>query len=328
MFLSNLLESEKKVSIVNVLMSTYNGEKYVKQQIDSILNQRDVNVFLTIRDDGSTDKTVSILTEYNQLANVSVTVGGNVGFRESFISLYSNLRKEDADYYAFSDQDDEWLPEKLVQAIEMLNKKSANLPTLYISDRYVANEDLSKVTGKVYDNYPPYNWNAAPISRFVDSRGAGCVQVWNKAGQNLLEHYIPYNITHDEWVSAVFTFMGTVVYDKRAFINYRRHINNVSGTTNTEGPLNFFQKVKLLVNKLAKKQFSQNIDYRAQLLLKGYRDQLSENDIKSLTAFAEYKHSFSKKLYLLFSKKIKVTSSEAPFNYQLMKILMLFTNGL
>ncbi|WP_223824790.1 glycosyltransferase [Leuconostoc carnosum] len=309
-------------------MSTYNGEKYVKQQINSILSQNDVDIFLTIRDDGSTDNTVLILNEYSKLTNVSVTIGENVGFRESFIALYSSLREENSNYYAFSDQDDEWLPEKMIRAIEMLDKNGGKKPTLYISDRYIANEDLSKVTGKVYDNYPPYDWNAAPISRFIDSRGAGCVQVWNKAGQKLLEHYTPYNITHDEWVSAVFTFMGAVVYDERSFINYRRHINNVSGTTNTDGNLNFFQKLTLLVNKLEKKQFSQNIDYRAQLLLNGYRNQLSEKDIKSLTAFAEYKHSFSKKLYILFSKKIKVTSSEAPFNYQLMKILMLFTNGL
>lgn len=322
------LEREKKVSIVNVLMSTYNGEKYVKQQIDSILSQIGVNVFLTIRDDGSTDKTALILNEYNNLNNVNIIIGDNVGFRESFIALYSKLRESNADYYAFSDQDDEWLPEKLIIATEMIDKKNIKKPTLYISDRYIANEDLSKVIGKVYDNYPPYNWDAPNISKFIDSRGAGCVQVWNKAGQKLLERYIPYNVTHDEWVLSVFIFMGIVLYDERSFIKYRRHSNNVSGTTDNDGHLNFIQKLILIIKKLKQKKFTQNVDYRAKLLLEGYHDLLLEQDVKSLTAFAGYKNSFYKKIYILFSKKIKVTSSKAPFNYQLMKILMLITNGL
>lgn len=311
---------------VNVLMSTYNGENYLKQQIDSILNQSRVKVFLTIRDDGSSDGTKLILEEYVNLDNVNVVYGQNIGFKRSFITLFSDLSRSDCDFYAFSDQDDEWLPEKLISAVEMLNDLGEE-PTLYISDRYVSNEELSKISGKVYDNYPPYDWHAKPIARFIDSRGAGCVQVWNRKGHDLLNGYKPKSITHDEWVTAVFTFLGTVVYDDRAFIKYRRHINNVS-TTDSKIAHNLFEKILAIISDLKNKKYSQDVALRASLLIEGYGDLLTAADKKSLEVYAGYQKSVIKKISILWSGRIKVTSANAPFNYQLMKILMLLTNGL
>ena len=91
---------ERKVAI---LLSTYNGEKYVKEQIDSFLNQTYKNVEIIVRDDGSKDSTVKILKEYqNNYNNIKLTVGKNLGFIKSFFEL---LKLGDADYYAFADQD-------------------------------------------------------------------------------------------------------------------------------------------------------------------------------------------------------------------------------
>lgn len=308
-------------------MSTYNGEQYLKQQIDSILNQSRVKVFLTIRDDGSSDGTRLILKEYAELDNVNVILGQNIGFKRSFITLFSNLSQSDCDFYAFSDQDDEWLPEKLISAVEML-ADIGDEPALYISDRYVSNEDLSIISGTVYDKYPPYDWHAKPIARLIDSRGAGCVQVWNSKGHDLLNRYTPKSITHDEWVTAVFTFLGTVVYDDRAFIKYRRHINNVSTTTDSKVARSHFEKIFTIISDLKNKKYSQDVALRASLLIEGYGDLLTAEDKKSLVAYAGYQKSIFKKLSILWSGKIKVTSANAPFNYQLMKILMLLTNGL
>lgn len=315
------------MSVVNVLMSSYNGEKYIRRQIDSILSQQNVEVFLTIRDDGSTDHTLSILQDYQNLTNVRIIKGANVGFRQSFIKLYSELRNEDADYYAFSDQDDVWMPQKLNEAVKKLNVYSVE-PALYISDRFIVNEDVSKILGKVYDRYPEYNWRATPISRFIDSRGAGCVQVWNSVGQKLLEHYIPLNVTHDEWVTAVFTFMGKIIYDNNAYIFYRRHQGNVSGTTKNEIELGYVGKFINLFKNLKNKSFSQQIDVRAKFLLEGYSDILTVSDKKDLFLFSTYKNSFSKKMQILFRGKIRVTAGFTTKNYQVVKVLMLFTNGL
>ena len=95
---------------VIVLMSTYNGEKYIKQQVDSILNQENVSVELVVRDDGSNDNTISILKEYEKAGKLIWYTGDNKGAAYSFFDLmeYAKNRYDDYCYFALSDQDDIW----------------------------------------------------------------------------------------------------------------------------------------------------------------------------------------------------------------------------
>lgn len=106
---------------VQVVMSTYNGEKYLKEQIDSILSQEGVDVRLYIRDDGSSDRTTDILASYQEHKNVKIEKGNNLGFAKSFLTALDEC--DEADYYAFSDQDDVWEKDKLSTAIEIEGKK-------------------------------------------------------------------------------------------------------------------------------------------------------------------------------------------------------------
>ena len=104
-------------------MSTYNGEKYLREQIDSILNQDYPEISLLIRDDGSTDGTVDILKEYAQkYRDIDYYVGENLGVQNSFFDLMKRADKR-AYYYAFADQDDVWLPGKIKRAIELLERE-------------------------------------------------------------------------------------------------------------------------------------------------------------------------------------------------------------
>lgn len=100
---------------VQVVMSTYNGEKYLKEQIDSILSQEGVDVRLYIRDDGSSDRTTDILASYQEHKNVKIEKGNNLGFAKSFLTALDEC--DEADYYAFSDQDDVWEKDKLSTAM-------------------------------------------------------------------------------------------------------------------------------------------------------------------------------------------------------------------
>lgn len=96
---------------ITVILSAYNGEKYIQSQIDSILNQTYDNFILYIRDDGSTDGTRKILKQYSEKdSRVKVQYGENIGYVKSFFKMLSEVNSE---YIAFSDQDDIWLPEKL-----------------------------------------------------------------------------------------------------------------------------------------------------------------------------------------------------------------------
>ena len=106
--------SEKSLRIA-ILMSTYNGASYLKEQIDS-LEKQDVPVDIFIRDDGSTDKTIDILKKYQSKPNVHIEYGINLGYKKSFMTLL--MKVNDYDYYAFCDQDDIWLPNKISCAVK------------------------------------------------------------------------------------------------------------------------------------------------------------------------------------------------------------------
>lgn len=136
-------------NMVTVLMSTYNGEKYLKEQIDSILSQVDVDVRLVIRDDGSTDNTVGVIKEYSQRnSNVEFTVGKNIGYANSFLTLIQMAG--DSDYYAFSDQDDIWKKNKLSTAVDKIN----GIPyVVYASNLEMVSENGEFIAMKRFDNF-------------------------------------------------------------------------------------------------------------------------------------------------------------------------------
>ena len=104
-----------------VLMSTYNGEKYLKEQIDSILAQKNVEVTIQVRDDGSTDGTIRILEEYQKCGKLNWYSSTNMGPAKSFLDLVYNAPLK-YDYYAFCDQDDYWKEDKLYKAIETVSE--------------------------------------------------------------------------------------------------------------------------------------------------------------------------------------------------------------
>ena len=120
-----------KIPRVLVLMSTYNGERFLEEQLDSILSQEGVDVSLLVRDDGSKDNTCQLLSDYaSRNQNIKMKACENVGFVKSFSALV-NI---DADYYAFADQDDIWMPNKLATACAVLATKDNSKPNLFTSN--------------------------------------------------------------------------------------------------------------------------------------------------------------------------------------------------
>ena len=113
---------------IKILLATYNGEKYIKEQINSILAQKDVFVDIVVSDDNSKDKTVEIInTDYPDI-NSNRNTPGTGSAAKNFLKMVSNLNfEEDFEYIAFSDQDDIWLPEKMSSALKLLKKNDADL---------------------------------------------------------------------------------------------------------------------------------------------------------------------------------------------------------
>lgn len=205
-------------------MSTYNGEKYLRQQIDSILSQTYTDIDLLIRDDGSSDGTVEILKEYaDTYENVSYYQGKNLGSIYSFLELLKES-DEKADYYAFSDQDDEWMPEKISKAIDMLEQKDYEIPLLYCSNTYITDEELNII--KLDDKMAKPSWGNALVQNIC----TGCTAVMNKRLREIINKTEPKNIImHDWWFYLMATLYGQVCFDYQAYIKYRQHGNNVYG---------------------------------------------------------------------------------------------------
>lgn len=205
---------------VQVLLSSYNGEKYIKQQIDSILAQKGVNVRLLVRDDGSMDSTVEIVKGYER---VDIIEGENQGSTESFLTLIE-LAPE-ADYYAFCDQDDVWDTDKIEIAVKVLEEYS-DKPAIYSGNARLVDGDLNFIKNE--DLNPMTTLGSAIIKNYA----TGCTVVFNKSLMKELKKYRPVNVPfHDWWVNLVCLAVGGVsIYDIEPHMSYRQHGNNaVSG---------------------------------------------------------------------------------------------------
>ncbi len=204
---------DKKVAI---LISTYNGEKYLKEQLDSVLEQTYNNLVVIIRDDGSNDNTKNVLQQYTSNEKIKVIEGNNIGFINSFFKLLNNA--PEADYYAFCDQDDIWRKDKIERAVNKLNSENNKEPLLYASNYVICNEN-AKVIKK---HKAPKNISFA--NALVECIAPGMSMVINqKAKELILSKDWTQCFYHDWWMYLICVSMGKVIYDDYESVYYRRH---------------------------------------------------------------------------------------------------------
>lgn len=215
-------------SSVTVLLSSYNGEKYIEDQILSILAQRLVRVRLVIRDDGSVDKTLMILKRLAAKHQaISVYFEDNIGYIKSFFYLLKNADIH-SDFYAFSDQDDIWLPDKLCTAVSALRRSQMAVPVMYCSRTEYVNTSLKHLSYS-----PVYNPSKVGFGNaLVQNIATGCTIVINGEARKLIANDLPeICIVHDWWIYLVVSAFGLVIYDKDPYIKYRQHAGNVIGAS-------------------------------------------------------------------------------------------------
>lgn len=206
---------------VAVLLSTYNGEKYLEELIESILKQEKVNVKLLIRDDESSDSTVSIINKYKN-ENIKIIQGKNIGPQKSFLELIKVSEK--ADYYAYCDQDDLWYTDKLYSAIERIEKETEDEPALYMSSYEVVDSELNHM----YDYDMHFEKKLRLEETLVFRAPSGCTMVFNEKLRDILKRTNPYYIRmHDFWTLMVAEAVNAkIITDDVPRIKYRQHGNN------------------------------------------------------------------------------------------------------
>lgn len=221
-------------SKVAVLLCTYNGERYLREQLDSIGAQSHPHWEMWVSDDGSNDGTLAILENYRTLWRHPLTIfrGPGSGFAANFMSISRGL-DSDADYFAYSDQDDIWETNKFARAVEWLDTVPADIPALYCSRaRYVA-EDGTEIGLSM-----PFARSLSFRNALVQSIAGGNTMVFNRAARALLSD-TPINVkvkSHDWWLYMLVTATGgRVHFDHYPGLRYRQHGNNLAGQNVTLG---------------------------------------------------------------------------------------------
>lgn len=235
---------------VNIYLSYYNGSEYIDAQIASLLNQRNVDVHIYIRDDGSNEIEAAYIDKYCDNKKITVIHSENLGYRKSFIWLASKIT-EKADFYAFCDQDDVWLNNKLEIACERLENYTE--PAAYSALPQYVDSKLSPIEGcfSMIDNlhFGEMSIDDALGYHFF---GLGCTFVWNNSFNDLL-HSInldTYCFGHDNFFSVLAPFVGTFYRDNSQVILYRQHERNTSGSKNRQG---LYKRIKSVL-KIYKSQ--------------------------------------------------------------------------
>ena len=208
-------------SKVEILMATYNGEKYIKEQIESIISQTYEEWNLLIRDDGSIDKTLEIIKEFeknDKRIKILKDSKGNLGYIKNFEELLRNSR---AEYIFLCDQDDIWRKDKLEKSLLYLKNKSViihNAKILYsekLKNRYKEKLEFR---------------NKSLISRIVFPEYTGCCMGLRKEFLKIVLP-IPNGFpSHDIWIGMLAEIKKDIYYLNEELIDYRRHLQNVSAT--------------------------------------------------------------------------------------------------
>ena len=294
---------EEKKNVL-VLMSTYNGEKYLREQLDSILTSTGVEVTILVRDDGSIDSTVDILKEYISTGKLSYYIGKNVGPAQSFRELVETC---DKNYfaYAYADQDDIWSKNKLFEAVSEISdvEKKKKEPIFW----YCGIEEFC-------DNQVTKSYSC-PIERARDIKTVlmtfattnGCTMVLNRELLFKLRACVPGKIDmHDSWTNAVCLAVGgKVISSGKKLVKYRIHENQVLGGRKKKS-------IKKLLNPSKLRGETVRLILKSQLVKKEY--------ITLYRLFAE-SASISNKCKLLFFRKPQVMTQREFLNFKL-KILL------
>lgn len=297
---------------VQILMSTYNGELYLREQINSLLLQKKVNINILVRDDGSTDGTIEILQEYANKGVLKYYIGENIGPAHSFMELlYGSCN---ADYYAFCDQDDVWDSDKLITAIENIDLEELDKPALYFSSTRLVDRNLQFIRNSKLKT------TISLGSSLIINPAAGCTQVFNYSLMKLLRRQVNANNIgmHDAWIYRVCaSFNGKIIFDKKSHISYRQHGNNVIG-----GLSNPVKKYKRRINSLINKKNPRQKS--ATELLRVYGNEIPKESLVKIKKVVNYKNSVQNKISLLLDSSIKTKNLEYDISFYLAVIFNAF----
>ncbi|WHY19019.1 glycosyltransferase [Paenibacillus sp. G2S3] len=267
---------------IQVLLSIYNGERYLDEQLGSLMTQEDVDIHVLIRDDGSCDMSVNIINEYIKRYpnNITFYTGMNVGAKQSFFNLIVKS-SEDFNYFCFCDQDDVWDSRKIINAINLIRENDLTQPILYCSSTKMVNSQLKFINS--WPNRPDRELTV--YNAVLENIAVGCTIVMNANLMVLVKNNLPKNygnvIMHDWWIYLCASCFGKVIFDPRPFILYRQHNDNLlGGQTET-----FAIKWKKRYTRFVRNYYGKMLSTQAEEFFNIYMDQLPNKEKTDLRTF-------------------------------------------
>jgi glycosyltransferase involved in cell wall biosynthesis len=286
------------VTKVLVLLSTWNGERYLQAQLDSLLAQQFAGrLTVLIRDDGSTDGTVYSIKS-RQDPRIRLVEGRNVGPRESFFQLLRMAQREDADYVALCDQDDVWRPDKMDRALSCLK---SDQPSLYASSLDLVDENLQPIATYVHRQ------NRSFVSTLFCNYITGCTCVMNRAFVDQLPFPADPDktIMHDWWLASIASLKRCESYDPVSRISYRQHASNHVGLQTGFGAL-----CRKVVKSLRSRPVVSRFDHARELLASA-GDRLSEHQRETISAFISGENSRLRRLRFVLEHRADIMARSA-----------------
>lgn len=261
-----------------ILMCTYNGAKYLQEQLDSFANQSFKNWHLFVYDDGSNDNTKNLVQTFGQKHPTTfVTNNPNLGFAKNFLNGIT-ITPNDFDFYALSDQDDVWLESKLEKAVSYLKNVETSIPALYCTRSTLVDATCNQI------GYSPlFAKKPSFANALVQSIAGGNTMVFNKAARNLITKVgLDINVVSHDWFiyQLIIGAGGFVHYDSSSEILYRQHDNNLIGSNN--GFFARLSRIKMLLNNSFRAWNDRNIK-----ILQDNSDLLTKENKNKLHIFAK-----------------------------------------
>lgn len=304
------------MSKIEVLLSSYNGEAYIAEQLDSLSSQEHKEWTVRIRDDGSSDNTIGTIEKWNlqSIQDCYLEKGENLGVVASFFELL--LQADDSkDYFCFCDQDDVWLPQKMERAIQYLTTVADETPAMIFTSTQLTDEDLQTI--KIWPAAPtkqPSFYNAV-----YQNIAVGATVTFNRAALQLIRSHMPDTsrvLMHDWWLYICVSAFGEVLYDPEPSILYRQHGGNAVG-----GETSAIKKLKKKWASFRKHKASHKLAAQAREFHRLYANRMTDSEkLEQLEWFIAQRRSFLQRLKYLSNSKLY---RQSPIENMLFKLLIL-----
>lgn len=278
---------------VDILLATFNGEKYLAEQLESIARQTYTSWRLLIRDDGSSDRTIEIIHRFAERYDSKVALVDNQNIRKGAAGNFSRLIElSTADYVMLADQDDVWLPEKVQMSFDRIRTLEGRcvsaVPVLVYTDLTIADSALNVVKNSLWAYQQMDPARTRKLNRLlIQNTALGCTMIFNSALRKLAVPISPQARMHDWWLILVAAAFGQIDYIPAATVLYRQHSHNTRGATSWSLPAVLrMTATSFRRTWLDKKMILNDTQRQAQAFLLRYRDQLAPLDSQLIESYA------------------------------------------